>query len=159
MTARKPRNPDAITVAEAAQLLGLSQFRVTRLRREGLLTKLDGYPSYSRSDVQAFIDNPWINGVQAAIILGVSHVRVSQLAAAEKVPVHHTATGRRVYRLQQLEVVAHARGLRFHDQKWTTHSKSRTQALLPLGIGSCPSPKERWAIRHVTFETGTTAPL
>lgn len=112
MTAHKPRNPDAITLAEAAQLLGLSEIRVTRLRREGLLTKLDGYPSYSRSDVEAFIDNPWINGRQAAVILGVSYSRVSQLAAAEKVPVHYTASGRRVYRLQQLEVVAHARNRR-----------------------------------------------
>lgn len=53
MTAPKPRNRDAITLAEAAQLLGLSEIRVTRLRREGLLTKLDGYPSYSRADVQS----------------------------------------------------------------------------------------------------------
>jgi hypothetical protein len=117
MTAPKPRDPDAITLAEAAQLLGLSEIRVTRLRREDLLTKLDGYPSYSRSDVQAFIDNPWINGVQAATILGVSHVRVSQLATDEKVPVHHTASGRRVYRLRQLEVVAHARRVRFRGER------------------------------------------
>lgn len=75
----------------------------------GLLTQLEGYPSYSRADVQEFIDNPWLNGRQAAQILGVSHNRVSQLAAAEKIPVHRTTSGRRVYRQKQLEVVARAR--------------------------------------------------
>jgi hypothetical protein len=43
------------------------------------------------------------------MILGVSHARVSQLAAAEKIPVHVTASGRRMYRQRQLEVVANAR--------------------------------------------------
>lgn len=115
MTARKPRHPDAITVAEAALMLNLSEDRVTRLRREGLLVRLDGHPSYSRADVQEFIDNPWLNGRQAALILGVSHARVSQLADAEKIPVHHTPSGRRVYRLRQLEVVARARDVKFRD--------------------------------------------
>lgn len=112
VTPRKPRNPDAITLEEAATLLGLSSMRVTRLRREGLLTKLDGYPSYSRADVQEFIDNPWLNGVQAAMVLEVSHARVSQLADAEKIPVHVTPSGRRMYRQRQLEVVANARRAR-----------------------------------------------
>jgi hypothetical protein len=112
VTERKRPDPDAITLAEAAELLELSEIRVTRLRREGLLIKLPGYPSYSRADVHAFRDNPWLNGRQAAIILGVSHNRVSQLAAEERIPVHHTTSGRRVYRLKQLEVVAHSRQVR-----------------------------------------------
>jgi predicted XRE-type DNA-binding protein len=107
------RNPDAITLAEAAQLLGLTEMRVSALRREGLLVRLRGYPSYSRVDVQEFIDNPWIDGAQAAILLGVSRTRVSQVAGAEKIPVHRTRGGRRVYRLKQLEVVANARALKF----------------------------------------------
>jgi hypothetical protein len=115
VTPRKPRNPDAITLAEAARLLGLTEIRVTRLRREGLLTRLAGYPSYSRTEVEAFIDNKWLNGRQAALVLGVTHNRVSQLAADEKIPVHHTKSGRRVYRLHQLEVVAQARHLKFHS--------------------------------------------
>lgn len=114
MTPRKPRNHDAITLAEAAQLLGVSEIRVSALRRDGLLVRLEGYPSYSRTDVQEFIDNPWINGGQAAVVLGVSHSRVSQLADDERIPVHHTRAGRRVYRLKQLEVVANARALKFH---------------------------------------------
>ncbi|MEV7395691.1 hypothetical protein [Aeromicrobium sp. NPDC092404] len=109
MTPRKPRDPDAITLAQAAELLRLSEIRVTRLRREGLLIQLSGYPSYSRSDIEEFLDNPWLNGVQAASILGVSHHRVSQLAAADRIPAHRTASGKRIYRLRQIEVVANAR--------------------------------------------------
>jgi plasmid maintenance system antidote protein VapI len=109
VTSRKLRDPDAITLAEAAEMLNLTETRVTRLRREGLLVRLDGYPSYSRTDVREFIDNPWLNGRQAALVLGVSHNRVSQLATEEKIPFHLTHSGHRVYRLRQLEVVAHAR--------------------------------------------------
>ena len=50
-------------------MLGLSEVTVSRLRREGLLIQLDGYPSYSRTDVQEFIDNPWLNGRQAALVV------------------------------------------------------------------------------------------
>jgi predicted site-specific integrase-resolvase len=57
--------------------------------------------------------NPWITGVEAAAILGVSHVRVSQLAANGKIPVHLTQSGERVYRRQQIEVVSNARRVRF----------------------------------------------
>ena len=112
MTPRKPRDADAITLTEAAELLRLTESRVVRLRREGLLARRDGYPSYSRADVEEFIDNPWVNGRQAALILGVSHARVSQLAKEERIPVHHTAGGHRVYRFKQLEVVANARRAR-----------------------------------------------
>jgi excisionase family DNA binding protein len=117
MTAPKPRDPDAITLVEAAKLLSISTHRVTQLRRDGLLLRLPGYPSYSRADVENLIDNPWLNGSQAAEVLGVSRTRVYQLADSEKIPVHHTASGRRVYRLRQLEVVAHARRVRFADGK------------------------------------------
>lgn len=115
MTPRKPVDPDAINLATASKVLGLSEHQVTRLRREGLLIRVAGYPSYSLADVQAFIDNPWLNGRQAAQVLGVSHNRVSQLAAGEKIPVHYTKSGQRVYRLQQLLVVAQARNLKFHS--------------------------------------------
>lgn len=115
MTRPKPVDPDAITLAEAAQLFGMSEVTVTRFRREGLLIRLAGYPSYSRADVQEFIDNPWLNGQQAAKVLGVSRSRVSELARGAKLPAHLTASGRRVYRMRQLEVVANARNVRFHQ--------------------------------------------
>jgi hypothetical protein len=126
-------NPDAITLGEAARLLGLSEIRVSALRREGFLARLDGHPSYSRSDVQEFIDNPWINGTQAAFLIGVTRTRVFQLANAEKIPVHYTASGHRVYRLKQLEVVANARAIKFHtpDPYEAIANKSR----LPRGSG------------------------
>lgn len=90
--------------------MGVSERTIARLRREGLLTEVrGGRRLYSRSEVDAFLENPWINGREAAKILGVSHNRVSQLAAAEKIPAHRTTSGRRVYRLRQLEIVAHAR--------------------------------------------------
>lgn len=110
MTTRLPRNPDAITRAEAAALLGIGEDAVGRLRREGLLTKeLGGRRLYSRSEVEAFVADPWINGVQAAEILGVSHNRVSQLAAADKIPHRLTASGMRVYRKSQMAVTARTR--------------------------------------------------
>ena len=109
MTPRKPVNPDAIAQARACELLNMKPKTVQRLRRQGLLVTLPGYPSYSLADVQAFVEDPWLNGSQAAAVLGVSRSRVSQLADAEKIPVRLTAGGRRVYRLRQLEVVAHAR--------------------------------------------------
>ncbi|NRQ51568.1 hypothetical protein [Aeromicrobium stalagmiti] len=112
MTSRRLVNPDAITLAEAAEMLGMSEVTVTRFRREGLLITLEGLPSYSRADVQEFIDNPWLNGRQAAMILGISHVRVSQLANEERIPVHVTKSGQRVYRHRQIEVVANARAER-----------------------------------------------
>lgn len=115
MTRAKPVDPDAITLLQAARLLGMSEVSVTRFRREGLLVRLPGHPSYSRSDVEAFRDNPWINGRQAAEVLGVSRARVSELARDGRLPTHLTASGRRMYRLRQLEVVANARDVRFHQ--------------------------------------------
>lgn len=110
MTRPLPRDPDAITRAEAAALLGVGEETVARYRREGLLVeKRGGRRLYSRNEVQAVADDPWLNGRQAAKMLGVSHVRVSQLANDEKIPVHLTRSGKRVYRTRQLEVVAKAR--------------------------------------------------
>jgi excisionase family DNA binding protein len=117
MTAPKPRDPDAITLAEAAAMLSTTTHRVAQLRRDGLLVRLDGLPSYSRADVQQLVDNPWLTGTEAAVILGVSRTRVYQLADAEKIPVHQTGRGRRMYRRQQLEVVAHSRRVRFHGEE------------------------------------------
>jgi hypothetical protein len=119
MTTPPTHDPDAITATQAAELLGLSEIRVSRLRREGLPVRRDGHPSYSRADVQAFIDNPWLNGPQAALILDVSHTRVAQLLETEKIPTHVTAGGRPVYRLEHLEEVARARQTRLHPSART----------------------------------------
>lgn len=108
----KPRNPNAITREKAAALLGLSGPQVARYRRDGLLGTLDGYPSYSRSVVEAIIADPCLTGREAAQVLGVSHNRVSQLANTDRIPVHVSASGRRYYRLEQLRTVANAREAR-----------------------------------------------
>jgi len=115
-------------------MLSMSEVTVTRFRREGLLVRLSGLPSYSRSDVQAFIDNPWINTVQAALVLQVSHARVSQLAAEDKIPVHHTPSGQRMYRLAQLEVVARAR----RERRSRSSSASSTLASGHVGPDELP---------------------
>jgi predicted site-specific integrase-resolvase len=113
VTPRLPRDPDAITRAQAAAILGVGEGTVVRWRREGLLNEQrGGRRLYSRSEAEAVAANPWLTGVQAAEILGVSHVRVSQLADAGKIPVHVTRSGQRVYRKEQIEVVAHAREVR-----------------------------------------------
>lgn len=55
---------------------------------------------------------------EAAVILGVSRGRVTQLADADLIPFEVLPTpggkGRRMYRRAQLEVVAHAR-----DTRWS----------------------------------------
>lgn len=110
MTARKPLDPDAIPRAEAAEILGVSETTVARWRREGLLVEIrGGRRLYSRTEVNDVRDNPWITGRKASSILGISHVRVSQLAKQEKIPVHVTRSGKRVYRQLQIEIVANAR--------------------------------------------------
>lgn len=116
MTPRKPRDPDAITRDQAAHVLGLTPDQVTRLRRHGLLVDLGTYPTYSLDDVLEVAADPWLDGVEAAKILGVSRTRVAQLAIAERIPSHVSPLGRRWYRQRQLEVVANARNRKWHSQ-------------------------------------------
>jgi len=94
-------------------ILGVGESTVVRWRREGLLNEQrGGRRLYSRAEAEAVAANLWLTGVQAAEILGVSHVRVSQLADACKIPVHVTRSGQRVYRKEQIAVVANAREVR-----------------------------------------------
>ncbi|UIU47048.1 helix-turn-helix domain-containing protein [Microcystis phage MinS1] len=73
--------------------------------RERALAHAESLPPASGHD--------WIDTATAAQVLGVSTVRVSQLARADRLP--HVRRGRRVwFRRDQLEVVAAARRVRFH---------------------------------------------
>lgn len=110
MTPRLPEDPDAITRAVDAAILGVGESVVARYRREGLLVEeRGGRRLYSSAEVESVRDDPRLTGRETAAILGVSHNRVSQLAKAYKIPVHLTPSGQRVYRRQQIEVVARAR--------------------------------------------------
>lgn len=127
MTLPKPPNPDAISRKQAATLLGVGERTVRRYRRDGLLGELDGYPSYSLAEVQAILADPWLSGRQASRVLGVSHVRVSQLAKADKIPSYIAPSGRHYYRSEQLRTVANARRARldgFPTPKAETSSSS-----------------------------------
>jgi hypothetical protein len=101
-----PSDPDAVARTEASAALSNSHDAVSRLRREGLLREdRGGRKLYSRHEVELYVANPWLTGKQAAYLLGVSRVRISQLASSEKVAVHLTASSKRRYRKLQLQAV------------------------------------------------------
>jgi DNA-binding transcriptional MerR regulator len=112
MTPREVPDPDAITVEEASAIAGISIGTTKRYRREGLFSRLHDWPTYSRREAEQFAQDPWMSGVEAAVILGVSHARVTQLANKDKIPYREAASGRRFYKRSQLEVVANARDAR-----------------------------------------------
>jgi hypothetical protein len=112
MTPRKVPASDAITVEEASVIAGIAVEAVRRFRREGFFSRLPGRTTYSRREAQQFAEDPWLSGVEAAVILGVSHARVTQLANRDKIPYREGASGRRFYKRSQLKVVANARDAR-----------------------------------------------
>jgi DNA-binding transcriptional MerR regulator len=112
MTPRKVPDPDAITVEEASVIAGIPIGTTQRYRREGLFASLPGRMPYSRREAEQLAQDPWLSGVEAAEILGVSHVRVTQLANKDKIPYRKGTSGKRYYKQSQLEVVANARDAR-----------------------------------------------
>lgn len=119
MTPRNPVNPDAITHAEAAQILGVNLGTVPRLVRDGALHRVpEQHPSLSKSEVEEQARHPresqWITGAEAARILGISKARAWQLALKDFLPWEHGANGRRRYRRAQIEVISRARQIRWH---------------------------------------------
>lgn len=112
MTPRRPKNSDAVTAEEVAAILGVGISQVYRYRRDGLLSRQAGNPRFSRTEAVAIADDPWLSGREAALLLGVSHTRVSQLANEDRIPFHEGPTGTRYYRTKQLRVVANARNAR-----------------------------------------------
>ena len=119
MKPRKPVNPDAITHAEAAQILGVKLGTVPRLIRDGALHRVPGqHPSLSKSEVEEQARCPcesqWISGTEAARMLGISRIRVWQLALKDLLLWEYATSGRRRYRRSQVEVISHARQIRWH---------------------------------------------
>lgn len=115
--------PDEITVAEAARILSCDEAAVPRLlRRHGLLHEpltRNGIEELSlrrwRRAHSRWPNSYWGTRDQAAAILGVNRARVGQLVKAGLVPYERstrTSRGHRVFRRDQLTVVANARRFR-----------------------------------------------
>ena len=71
----------------------------------------------SAFDWRAHLRDPepyWITGQRAADVLGVNVARLNQLATGGKLPYENHRDGTRLYRREQLEVVAQARDARWH---------------------------------------------
>jgi hypothetical protein len=119
MTPRKPGNPDAITHAEAAAILGVHKGSVRRLIRDGILHRVPGqHPTLSKTEAEEQVRNPqqseWITGTEAAEILDISKTRVWQLALKDLLPWELADNGRRRYRRSQIEVISRARQIKWH---------------------------------------------
>ncbi len=120
-----PEQPiDPVTLAEAALILGCSVTGVRRLIADGALPPTDRYRhrQLARADVEALalliygwrahlddVEPYWLTGERAAGVLGVNVTRLNQLAARGFLPFETHADGTRLYRREQLEVVAQAR--------------------------------------------------
>lgn len=120
---------DGITLDEAAHIVGCSRRtlvrhilagrlpasgkherrRVYRAETEALALQLPSSKMQFDADTSY-----WVSAKGAAAILGVNVSRLNQLVAAARVPFEVHASGRRLYRRQQVEVVANAREARWH---------------------------------------------
>ena len=114
--------PDGITYAEAARILGVSTHTVARMVAEARLPSHAGsyHRRLSRAEVEAValarwkrrpgtVSLYWADTGEAARVLGVSPGRVRQLADAGRMPCVRAPSGERLFRREQLEVVANAR--------------------------------------------------
>jgi hypothetical protein len=94
-----------------------------RLVAEGTVIRADR-PSrrYSRTQIEAVAAErtEWISSREVAWVLGVSTTRVAQLARADKIPFETDHADNRKYRHSQIEVVAHARLVRWHHRDLET---------------------------------------
>ena len=117
MTAPKPSDPDWITAQTASRILGVGWSTLQRLVEDGTVDRA-ARPShrYSRTQIEAVAADrtEWTTSSQAARILGVSRVRLDQLARAGRIPYETDDRGNRRYRRNQIQVVANARNVRWH---------------------------------------------
>lgn len=119
---------DPITLREAAAILGCS---VTVVRKHIAAGRLPSTVRYqhrqlSRADIEAMalqvydwrshIRQPegyWITGQRAADVLGVNVSRLNVLAGKGFIPYEVHSDGTRLYRREQLEIVAQGRHARW----------------------------------------------
>ena len=116
MTARKPVDLEAISVAEAATILDCKLAYVKRLVRDGILDQLHGYRGLSRSQVDDVAGNRWLTASDVARMMSLSTTRISQLVQCGRIPFH-IRNGHRYFREQQVAVVHNARHARFHTKE------------------------------------------
>lgn len=124
---------DRLTHAQAAAILGVHRITVSTWVITGALPSLGRYAKANlrRSDVETLAaarwrpgDPSWLTTDQAAAMLGVSRVRVTQLIAAGRLPAERHPSGRWLFRPGQIAVIAQARRDRFHPSH--TDDQART---------------------------------
>lgn len=124
------RPVDPVTLAEAARILGFSKSSARRYVLAGRLASHGSryeHRTLSRAEVEALacevwnwrrhVDNPdayWLAGQQAASLLGVSRQRLGKLGDKGFVPYVRGSDGVRLYRREQLLIIANAREARWH---------------------------------------------
>jgi hypothetical protein len=115
---------DAVTLLEAAEMLGCSVSSVRRHVAAGRLRpgrRRYKHRALSRADVETLavtvydwrwhVHDPgsyWVTGQRAAHVLGVNRARLSALSQADRLPYVVHRDGVRLYRRSQLEVIARA---------------------------------------------------
>ncbi len=125
-----PERPiDPMTLDEAASILGCAVNTDRRYVARGVLpaTAYYRHRQLARADVEALalqlfrwkrhvhkLDGYWLTGQRAAKVLDVSVAQLNILAGQGLLPFETHADGTRLYRRQQLEVVARARAARWY---------------------------------------------
>lgn len=119
---------DPVTLRQAAHILGCTPATVRRHVLAGRLPtgEPQRHRTLSRADVEALAlqvydhrrhrddpDSYWVTGQRAADILGVNIARLNQLVAKGFLPFEVHADGTRLYRREQLAIVANAREARW----------------------------------------------
>jgi excisionase family DNA binding protein len=99
---------------------------VSKWVSQGRLTSVGYYAKRNllRSDVERLSaarrrpgDRSWLTTRQAAEVMGVTNIRVNQLARAGRLPHELSRDGWRLFRPEQVAVIGNARRVRFHTHQ------------------------------------------
>lgn len=110
-----------LTYAQAAEMLGVHEITVWRMVRRGDLTTKAKWAKTGllRSDVERLSlerwrpgSRTWLTATQVAEQLELSPPRIYQLSNAGRLPYKWGPDGRRLFRPQQIAVIARARQVR-----------------------------------------------
>lgn len=140
------RPVDAVTLAEAAAILGCSISSVRRRIGEGRL--LGGAPYENRALSQTAVEalavevypwwrhvhdpvSYWLTEAAASAVLGVNRSGLGHLARADRLPYVVHRSGTRMYRRAQLTVMGNARRERLPDE-------AGSRGVSGLGGSRCP---------------------